>query len=307
MYLGDFRLGETFDHKFTTVASTGAPTQLAGVPVISAYVGNDVTQITAGITLTVDFDSVTGLNNVRVVATSGNGYATASNYALVITTGTVGGTSVVGYVVGLFSIENRSAVMPTVAARTLDVSAGGEAGVDWANVGSPTTAVNLSATNIDVDQIVASVSGAVASVTAGVSVAAGGIATTSFAAGAIDAAAIAASAIGASEIAAGAITNAKFAAGAIDAAAIATDAIDADALAADAVTEIWAKAAAEPAGVPAINATMLATLSWLLALSRNRLLQTATTQTLRNDANAADIATAAVSDDGVTFERSEWI
>ena len=168
-YIGDFRLESTFDLKFTTIAnSTGAPTILDGSPVISAYVGNSTTQITAGITLTVDFDGVTGLNNVRVVATGANGYATASNYQLVITTGTVGGTSVVGYVVGQFSIENRSALMPTVAARTLDVSAGGEGGVDWANIGSPTTANNLSATNIDVDQIVASVSGAVGSVTGAV-------------------------------------------------------------------------------------------------------------------------------------------
>lgn len=58
-----------------------------------------------------------------------------------------------------------SRLAPTVAARTLDVSAGGEAGIDWANIGSPTTAQNLSATNIDVDQVVASVSGAVGSVT----------------------------------------------------------------------------------------------------------------------------------------------
>lgn len=168
-YHGDIRLEDTIDIKFvTTAAATGAPTTLAGTPVISAYPGNSTTQLTGGITLTVDFDGVTGLHNIRVVATSGNGYATATNYALVITTGTVGGTSAVGYVVGTFSIENRSAVMPTTAARTLDVSAGGEAGVDWANVGSPTTAVNLSATNIDVDQVVASVSGAVGSVTGAV-------------------------------------------------------------------------------------------------------------------------------------------
>src|SRR3990167_2612553 len=166
-YHGDIRLGDTIDLKFTTRSfTTGAPTTLAGTPVISAYVGNSVTQITAGITLTVDFDAVTGLHNVRVVASSGNGYATASNYDLVITTGTVGGVSVVGEVIGSFSIENRSAVMPTTAARTLDVSATGEAGLDWANIGSPTTAQNLSATNIDVDQVVASVSGAVGSVTA---------------------------------------------------------------------------------------------------------------------------------------------
>jgi len=57
---------------------------------------------------------------------------------------------------------------PTTSGNTLDVSTGGEAGLDWANIGSPTTAQNLSATNIDVDQVVASVSGAVASVTGNV-------------------------------------------------------------------------------------------------------------------------------------------
>jgi hypothetical protein len=145
-YIGDFRLGDTFDTKFTTRQISGAPSTLGSSPVISAYVGNSTTEITAGITLSVDFDSRTGLNNVRVVATSGNGYATASNYQLVITTGTVNSVSVVGEVIAEFSIENRSALMPTTATRTLDVSAGGEAGVDWANVGTPGSTVNLSAT-----------------------------------------------------------------------------------------------------------------------------------------------------------------
>jgi hypothetical protein len=168
MYAGDFRLGETFDVKFTTIQSTGAPITLAGTPAVAAYPGNSTTEITAGITLSVDLDSRTGMHNVRVVASSGNGYATATNYALVLTAGTVDSVSVVGYVIAHFSIENRSALMPTTVARTLDVSAGGEAGIDWANIGSPTTAVNLSATNIDVDQVVASVSGAVGSVTGNV-------------------------------------------------------------------------------------------------------------------------------------------
>lgn len=39
-------------------------------------------------------------------------------------------------------------LIPTVAGRTLDCSAGGEAGVDWANVGSPTTVQGLSGTTI---------------------------------------------------------------------------------------------------------------------------------------------------------------
>lgn len=40
------------------------------------------------------------------------------------------------------------ALKATVDNRTLDVSAGGEAGVDWANIGSPTTTQNLSGTTV---------------------------------------------------------------------------------------------------------------------------------------------------------------
>lgn len=150
MYHGDIRLSDTIDIKFTTRQfSNGAPTTLSGTPTVAAYPGNSVTEITAGITLTVDFDARTGLNNVRVVATGANGYATATNYTLVITAGTVGGTSVVGECVGSFSIENRSALIPTTAGRTLDVSATGEAGVDWANVGGQGTSVTLSATTVN--------------------------------------------------------------------------------------------------------------------------------------------------------------
>lgn len=50
-------------------------------------------------------------------------------------------------------------LQPTTSGRTLDVTAAGNAGIDWANIENPTTAVNLSATNIDVDQVIASVSG----------------------------------------------------------------------------------------------------------------------------------------------------
>lgn len=136
MYHGDIRLGQTIDIKFTTRRfSTGAPFTLAGAPVISAYIGNDVTQLTAGITLSVDFDSVTGLNNVRVVASGANGYTTATDVALVITTGTVDIVSVVGEVIGTFSIENRSALMPTTAARTLVVDAAGLADANVVKVG----------------------------------------------------------------------------------------------------------------------------------------------------------------------------
>lgn len=40
-----------------------------------------------------------------------------------------------------------SRLAPTTSGRTLDVTATGEAGIDWANIGSPTTSVNLSGTS----------------------------------------------------------------------------------------------------------------------------------------------------------------
>lgn len=42
----------------------------------------------------------------------------------------------------------QAPLQPTVAGRTLDVSTGGEAGLDWANVGSPTTTLVLSGTTV---------------------------------------------------------------------------------------------------------------------------------------------------------------
>lgn len=144
MYHGDISLGDTIDVKFTTVDTSDVPATLAGTPVVSAYVDNGTTEITAGITLTVDFDARTGLHNVRVVASSGNGFAAATNVALVITTGTVGGTSRVGLVVGSFSISARSALRPTTPGRTLDVATTGEAEADvvkWLGTAAATPTV----------------------------------------------------------------------------------------------------------------------------------------------------------------------
>lgn len=96
----------------------------------------------------------------------------------------------------LYASSAPGYLQPTTAGRTLDVTATGAAGIDWGNIENPTTAQNLSATNIDVDQIVASVSGAVGSVTGAVgSVAAGGITAASIATGAVDADALAADAV----------------------------------------------------------------------------------------------------------------
>jgi hypothetical protein len=63
---------------------------------------------------------------------------------------------------------------------------------------------------------------------------------------------------------------------------------------------------AEPTVAPAATSSLKDKVNWLFALARNRLLQTDSAQTLRNDADSADIATATVSDDGTTAVRDKW-
>lgn len=105
---GDIAAGATLDFKFNTATTSGAPITLAGTPSLVAYKANSTTQDTDGLTLSVDFDSVTGLHNVRVdTSADGTFYAAGSNIQIVLAAGTVNGISVVGYVVGEFSIAAR--------------------------------------------------------------------------------------------------------------------------------------------------------------------------------------------------------
>lgn len=111
---------------------------------------------------------------------------------------------------------------PTTAARTLDVTAGGCAGVDWANVEAPTTTVGLSGTTIATTQKVdvetiktnAVVNGGTVTFPTNATLAsttnitaAAGCAVSSIGNDVITAASIAANAIGASELAADAVAE----------------------------------------------------------------------------------------------------
>lgn len=147
---GDFDTSAVIYGKFTTYRpSTGAAFTLAGTPALSVYKDNSTTQSTTGVTLTADFDTVTGLNHFAIdTSADGTFYSAGSFFDVVITTGTVDSVSVVGAVVASFTIRKDSSLNPTTAGRTLDVSAGGEAGLDWANIGSPTTTVALTGTSI---------------------------------------------------------------------------------------------------------------------------------------------------------------
>jgi len=107
----DINLEDTIYPRFTTRAfATGIPTTLGGTPVLSVYEENNTTQITAGVSVSADYDSVTGLNQATIVATADNGYEAGKSYDVVITTGTVGGVSVVGEVVASFTVEDAAVI-----------------------------------------------------------------------------------------------------------------------------------------------------------------------------------------------------
>jgi hypothetical protein len=106
-YLGDYAEDATLYFDFNTHQADGTPITLAGSPVVKVY-KDDATdsEVTTGVTLSVDHDSITGKHNVKIVLTDAF-YETGADYSVVITTGTVDGTSVAGTVIATFSIENR--------------------------------------------------------------------------------------------------------------------------------------------------------------------------------------------------------
>lgn len=157
IYLGDFPTGKTIYVPFHTFNSSGASVTITGLAVtdIEIYRNGSVTQRAsdAGYALLdtdgIDFDGLTGIHGFSIDTsdnTDAGFYAAGYDYWVVVSAITVD-SQTVSFVAATFSIDNRQLLRPTVASRTLDVSAGGEAGVDWANVGSPTTTLNLSGTS----------------------------------------------------------------------------------------------------------------------------------------------------------------
>lgn len=235
-YLGDYDTTETVRIPFNTFTSDDPAasctiTNLAAGDVEIHKDGSTTQRASdSGVTVAIDFDSITG-NHFVIIDLSDNAdagfYASGSRYTVRIEGVTIDGGTVNAWI-GSFSIGCM--LRPTTAGRKLDVSAGGEAGVDWANVGSPTTTVALTATTINdaqkVDVNTVKTRG-VQDYGSGHTYYLGGDNAANGAAGGI---AIVGSAMG---LGSGVIVSGTFGAGAIDAAAIKDAAIDNATFAAD--------------------------------------------------------------------------
>lgn len=103
-YLGDFIRGQTVRFHFNSQTADGASATFTGTTV-SVYKDGSATQSTTGVTLTKDFDSLTGIHLVEV-ALSDAFYADGSDFSVVLAGATVDGQTV-NAVLASFSIRNR--------------------------------------------------------------------------------------------------------------------------------------------------------------------------------------------------------
>jgi hypothetical protein len=134
--LGEQPLGTSIVFNFTTSVN-GVPTSLLGSPVLSVY-KDSTTETLTGPTLTVDYDSRVGMNHV-VVATTDAFYAAGSFYSVVITTGTLQGVSMIGYVVGTFQLTTEK----TNVDKTLNAVLRGTVTTGGSTTSVPTSALTI--------------------------------------------------------------------------------------------------------------------------------------------------------------------
>lgn len=229
----------------------------------------------SGRTLDVTLTGAAGIDwgNVENPTTSNNlsGTNIATNQAVLITSGT--GTGQLNVTSGVVKADvsayssGMTPLQPTVAGRTLDVTATGAAGLDWGNIENPTTTVGLSGTTVGVTTVAGDSSGVTTLLTripSALTITSGSVNVNSL----------------------GSTAKSEVNAEVLDVLTVDTF--------------------AEPGSVPSATATLKDKIGWMQSLSRNKITQTSTTQTLRNDGDSGNISQSTVSDDGTTFTRGKF-
>ena len=176
------RMGQTALPNATAGALNGLPLSADTAGRVDVLKINGTSQTARDIGASVLLSSGTGTGQVNLaLGRVGVNWGDVTNQSTVVnlssttisTSQAIGSVSgAVGSVTGNVTVGGYAAgqapLQPTVAGRTLDVTTTGEAGIDWANIGSPTSTVGLTNTTISTGQTITSVSGAVGSVTGNV-------------------------------------------------------------------------------------------------------------------------------------------
>lgn len=317
--------------RFNTVGITMAPITLAGTPALSVY-KDSTTESTAGVTLTVDYDSRTGTHHVLIDTSADAFYEVGKSYTVVITTGTVSGVSVVGSVVGSFSIENRFQEVDLVkigasAQSATDLKDFADDGYDPSTnkvqgvvltdtTTTVTNQVTANTTAISGDSAAADNLEAALDGTGGVTISAaltgnitgnlsGSVGSVTGAVGSVT------GAVGSVTGAVGSVTGAV---GSVTGNVGGNVTGSVGSLAAQAKSDVNAEVVdalatdtyAEPGqGAPAATTTLAAKINYLYKAWRNKKTQTATTFSLYNDAESVVDQKATHSDDATTYTSGE--
>lgn len=156
-YLGDIeRTQSDIRFRFNTRTAAGVPVDGVGLAAV-VYKDGSVTEITGAVTLTVPFDSRTGLVSVYVDA-SGASFTPGSNYSVVLSAGTVDGVSVAGVCIAEFSIEYRNTKANVIAMDTNVITASAlatdavteiQSGLSTLDAAGVRTAIGLGSANLD--------------------------------------------------------------------------------------------------------------------------------------------------------------
>lgn len=184
MYIGSWKLDDKITLGVVTSSpSTGAKLAADSNPTYRVYKDLNATPISLGTLLPLDSGNTTGLYaNQLHVTTSGYNYGNSYNVYISTTVSGVSATTLRTFQVGSESIpiylgvqsktdiktqietviNAYEPIKTSVSGRLLDISANGNAGIDWNNIDNPTTLQGLSNTTIS------DVSGAVGSVTGNV-------------------------------------------------------------------------------------------------------------------------------------------
>jgi len=149
MYLGIIKLEANLTfYANTHTPSTGAAVDADAVPGYRVYENETATPLLTGSMALLDDANTTGFYSEQIAVTAANGFEAGKSYCVRIT-GVVG--AVTGVEVHQFDVTTRDMddlAFPTTAGRSVDVTATGAVGIDWANVEAPTTAVGLSGTTV---------------------------------------------------------------------------------------------------------------------------------------------------------------
>ena len=134
-YLGDFAASATVRFMWSSNGQDGASITRATNGEVRVYKNLGVTQSTTGVTDTEDFDSLTGVHACAIdTSADGTFYSAGADFTVVLQGATIDGKTV-NAVLAEFSIENRSALRPATAGRTLVVDAAGLADANTVKVG----------------------------------------------------------------------------------------------------------------------------------------------------------------------------